>query len=439
MNEENNGLNSNNQQNNNEVVSEDILAQQPLMASLMQSESVQQFGVPRQNDIPKVEDSPQVNENIILPVSQPEMINNSENNIVEEQDMSMYQPPSIEAEKSDESVPEEKKKKKFNWKPLIIVLVVIVLGLGIFFGYRKIFSGLNPFVKPIDNLADAVEYFENKLDIKLTQDKDLMENTNYVSYESDPENDSFSVSVVGEKDGRLTKVNYYSKDQKLNKMISIMTPFMKNYKDSKIANSGVKLAKKYGEFSYSGMSYFGIIKEDDGYFIDVEYHKDDEIDREIELVDEDKAIITRNISIMEIALKKKYGKVEFNDFSVVSSLILLSNGDIFEGSKYASVSFDVEIAKLANLPIEESKIVRSESVNMAGKSGYLLVVTEGLKDKEFIEWRFYVASDGSEVDINNSEEKGYYVVGAVFTKDDYLSTDEQEDVLEDAIKSVKMG
>ena len=436
--EDENKVQTNNEIDTSQEVDENILAQQPLMAALMSEESAQ----PPKEEEPvnpvlapsPVETAPALD---TAPVSSEAVPTNQGEE--QSQDLSAFQPPSMPPKEEDQEEKKPEKKKINIVKPIVSTLVVIALVVGGVFGYNKIFGGLNPLVKTIDNVADALEYFENKMGIKIEKNDDLSESASIMTYRSDPNTESRKVYITGGKDGQLVSVGYNSKSNDLNKTIREMMPFLKNYVDSSFADVGIRLAKKYGNFDYTGLAELSISKNDDGYVVNIKYGKDQEEKKDIELVSENKIIIKKNISIMEIALKKKYGSIEFEEFTAMNNAVLLGRGDILENKEFVSLSFLVVNTKLSLLSsTEEEKIIKSEKKTLGGKDGYLMVTKEALGDMEFTNWEFYIASDGSQADIENSEEKGYYRIGVAFSKD-YLSEAEQEAVLKDAVKNIKLG
>ncbi len=452
--EDENKIQSNNEIDTGQEVDESILAQQPLMAALMNGAPVQPNTVeepvnPVLASMPVEEANPAQPAQEVSPVDTQSVSNETvATDKAEEQpqDLSAYQPPSMEPDSEDKEELEklkkkekqEEKKKKII-KLIVSVLVVLALVVGGYFGYKKIFSGLNPFVKPIDNVADAVEYFENKLGIKLEQDDELASSQDNIVYRSNPENDSLRVYVSGAKDGQLYRVEYAADNTNMNKAIKLMMPFMKHYPDSSIADAGIKLARKYGDFNYGGLGDLLISKEDDFYAISIEFKTAEKKEKMVEFVNENKAIITKNISRMEINLKKKYGGSEFNRISAIGPIVFLQKGSISDNTGYVSVTFYVANSKLSLLKsIEEEKIIKSENASLGGKDGYLMVTKEVLGEKDYINWEFYIPSDGSKADIENSEEKNYCVISVTSSKD-YLLTEELEKILKDAIKNVKLG
>ena len=406
-----------------EVVSDDILAQQPLMAAFLENnpqevsptEPVEESTNPFENGNPLAStlDAPKETTEVSIEEAKEE---------VEPAPVASVENPIVATE---EKLPEEK--KKVNLKPIIAIVLALVLLVGGFFVYTKIFGGLNPLVRKIDNVDDAIEYFDKKYNAELKREGD----TSLYEYDGD---DFYIRMSAGEND-KIGAIMFTSEEKKMDEAIKIMTPFIKAFSDQKVVSAGLNAIKDFDTFAYKGKKQgLGIYKDDDEIGITVGFGKTDE--------DEDNAKIESNNKIklsldgydLTFNLKNKYGKGKYDSVTIGDSSIMLLSDE-------SAVVISVDKGTITRVQEDEntSIIKEEDDEEVAGVRGYLYEDESVMYRSIYKGLNFYIPANGKIISFDSSQESVHFDISIAATDDSSLSFEDMEEILEELIKSMKIG
>ena len=135
MNKENNNIDIS---NDDSIVSDDIIARQPLMAALLQEpETVPETAPVTQSEMVP-ETTPNASQPIeqVDPVLQTEMVNKPEESTSMNEIANLVQEKGSNQLESSSDNNNEKTKKKFNIKSILKVIIVAILIIGGYFGFK---------------------------------------------------------------------------------------------------------------------------------------------------------------------------------------------------------------------------------------------------------------------------------------------------------------
>ena len=424
-----------------EVMDESLLAQQPLMAALLENP------VPASEPETKVEEPAPAVLQTPVQATEPvpgsifgiptETINLSseppkEEKVEEEQpqvDLSAYMPPSQSVSVEEVAVKKEKKPSKLP-KLIATLLVLVILGVGGWFAYDKIFAGLNPFVKKIDTFEGAISYLEKKIALKPS-----LESESYFEKRYKADDSVWEVTVVPDMDEKkIQSITLLNKDSDLSKTLSVGAPFLKILDDEKTLNNGVKFAKKHKYsvvyIAKEGVSTrFGKNEEGDA-FIDVD------ISEPLDMKNRKKGKLTASLT--------KVNEVKIN---VGDSSIKMKMKDSYSGEKISAVGIDEDLIETVMYTYGEEKIMimvvngnvklkgiadggkaTSEYIKVAGTQGVLYKVGDNSA-------AIIIRNDFKDADLDDEEEKEYYEI-FIEAED---SVDDFDGIIKDVVNCIKKG
>ena len=419
-----------------ELIMDDILAQQPLMASLQVEDTLPPTG-PNANE--ETSSSQTEDESLMQnAIANSTLVMNGEKTLEEVNAMNAAPVdnnapavvPEVVPQVVNQPTPEDNKpKKKIVGKIITAIILLAVLGVGGYFGYKTFFGGVNLNAKAINDVEEAKEYIEKELKITLEKEEEPYSGRDAkYSYK----NDSMEVSLIGDEDNKIKKVYYKEENADLKKSYSKMSPFLKNYsEDTKFLKAALDMVQEYGTFAKVDLvNNFAVSNEDNTVIITLGFGKpisDKEPDYKIDYLNKNTMVYEINDAKLKVGIKKKYGKYDITRVEQFSSIIFISAKKEDE--------FDISVlnsdGKLSEYDSESGvEVIKREKKAYNGIDGYLVLSKSEEGGKVSYKWSYLIPTDFSSID--EEAEKDYFII--------MVSSLENDDKpFEELMKDVKKG
>ena len=382
------------------VVSEDILAQQPLMAALLQEPET----VPETAPVTQSEMVPETTPNASQPIEQVDPVLQTEMVNKPEESTSMNEIANLVQEKGSNQLESssdnnEKTKKKFNIKSILKVIIVAILIIGGYFGFKIYQKMKDDKIPKIVTLEDAKNYYEDNYEFLFTDNSSKIPNT----FKSIVKDESITIYYEDEDDQKeLKKIIIVTKDD-YSRLLKLAKPFWKDEISEEQMKKVISLVKKYKCVQYFSNNYSYNINARSQPSFEISFnHRDAEkINSSVKIKNDNEIMIENDNGGYSI---KDFGEFEDNSLSTVTiDANLHSNGVSFE-----YLHGDLLMLSVRYVEEDLSKIVKDKKYEVTTELDYngqkVYKVSYDLITK------IWIPFDGEDVDISTSEVKKYLEV-----------------------------
>lgn len=370
-----------------DMFSQDLLAQQPLMAALMgnpsEQEVMQPANVVAENSLlPKEEEVPiQTDQDVGV---QNEIANSQlvANGTLDIEEASTFNQSNIDDGQTI-AINVQPEFNNFNYKPVKkhnflkyigTLLLLVLLGVGGYFGYQ--YYDLYKEVEKITSYNEAYDYFDKTYGIKLEESKE--EDSYEKSFKGS--NKGINIELKTTDDEKIWWIKFEDSKNGYKNFLKYYKPFALSKDEYEFFEEWVLYAKKYGTFGYSQLLSFGYaISEEDGKkvvaFTDINGEKRESMAKAVCRYDKKNSIICdiegvkRKINIFDSINEEKLDGLLYFDASEAPDLYFTYGDHAFIGAMFSHMDSD-------SLELIKQKYEVEAEREFAGKNGFYLESNE---------------------------------------------------------------